>query len=66
MDSREYERRIEELEQKVRELTEAAKRSTLGTRANPIQLIYLLDPATGAVSKVTFDRDTAAVSAAEV
>lgn len=59
-------RQIDELNQKVRELTDPKQSSILGTRDNPIRLVYLIDPDTGGVAEVSYSRSTSAIRTTEV
>ena len=59
-------RRMDELEQKVRELTERAQKATLGTNSNPISKLFIKDSRTGAVAEVDYDRENSGIRTKEV
>ena len=59
-------RRVDELEQKVRELTERPQKATLGTNSNPISKLFMKDSRTGAVAEVDYDRENSGIRTKEV
>jgi len=60
-------RQLNELESRVSRIEQRSRgRQEVGSPRNPTNALYVLDPDTGAVAKVVYDRSSSALTTEEV